>query len=186
VWQVVKEEIWVLHMRDLWNELQGAELRSMVGYGFEAYTRRVLLRPNVFQARQLSFAKERHLSVNLPQNLSLPACTAIRQVLDLADSVRNGDDLVLYYSVSEQEPLIDYIFKSNGVFYCWNATVGPHKFEARELRALLTKLNLKQNESVHFGYTVPIDIFATFQTDPVYREKISKCTAWVIGIPKPQ
>jgi len=99
--------------------------------------------------------------------------------------VRAGKDAVLFHPVSEQNPLIDFIFKVGKVFYAVQVTTAKtHDAEEAKIEKLVRDLKLRKGEKLKLLYAVPLDHFETFDTKPV-EPSTPACPVTVIGIPNP-
>ena len=87
--------------------------------------------------------------------------------------------------VSEQNPLIDFIFKVGKVFYAVQVTIGKtHDAEKAKIDELVRDLKLRKGEELKLLYAVPLDHFEMFDTNP-RKPSIRACPVTVIGIPNP-
>jgi hypothetical protein len=186
--QLVQELVWNKFIELLWDKMLKAHDNSTIGHAWEVYARSRNLDKCSFMCRRESKKMGKGAMGNRDSaEQTFPACTKSRVVVDIVQAVRQGDDLVMYYSVDQKHPLIDYAFKHGNTFYMWNATIGDnHDAKPELVREMVQGLKLQPSERVHFGFTVPLDKLERFVTSPVDCSKdIERCTAWVIGIPKP-
>jgi hypothetical protein len=206
--EYVAELVWNEYMGVLWSRMLGSKERSTLGHGFEAYVRRFL--PHAANASARNFVCRLALEARNPQRernfLQLPQCTEIRLCLDIGtamcDSKKAREERVIFHSVSEQFPLVDFCFKDGKIFYAVQVTVATsHDSSKKKIKHFADSLNMTRGEELKLIYAVPLDRFTSekkFATSPVsihneLRKKSKKhgdfivedVTVMVIGIPNP-
>lgn len=90
------------------------------------------------------------------------------QTSDCTTAVRDGDDLVLYYSSNRLHPLYDIIFKWNNVFYAFQVATGKkHKATKAEIAKVVGALGIRSGgPELRLYYAVHEGVFDEFVTEP--------------------
>ena len=99
---------------------------------------------------------------------TIGGCTSKSFKSDCTTAVRDGDDLVLYYSSNRFHPLYDMIFKKNNVYHAFQVTTGK-KHEATKAETLKVVDSLGINSGgpeLRLYYAVHEGVFDEFVTEP--------------------
>lgn len=178
----VAELVWQKFIGDLWASFNRAEKSGAVGDAFEAYVRHLFLTEgNTFEMRDCIGRGK----VKTKQVWAQPTCTEIKLSLDIIRDVQSGEkDGVIYHSVSEREPLIDFIFRVANVYYAVQVTIGQSHTASQEGIDALWK-RLPQGATLVLLYAIPLGNFWTFTTVPV-APALPNCHVYVFGIPNPK
>ena len=120
---------------------------------------------------------------------TFPMCTKKSCVVDIYGSVVNKAENTLFHSVSEQEPLIDFIYKSGKIYYAMQVTIGKsHDAAAVKIAIMMNKLEVaggfNNGEKVFLCYLVPEFHFKEFVTAPV-EPKVEGGAVNIVSIPNP-
>mmetsp|Transcript_6781 Transcript_6781/g.18953 ORF Transcript_6781/g.18953 Transcript_6781/m.18953 type:complete len:633 (+) Transcript_6781:153-2051(+) len=172
---VAEEIIAVRRLKLSWYALLDEDNSSNRGNLFESFVRHKL-------SRALELKMDRDSSPFLPPKaskdkkknytqsstvLKFPERTVVR-VTNLAESVRNSQSDLLFYSRDESEPLIDMICRFERGFLAIQVTIQPtHTAKAAAIRELLDALNLSDNEKLVIVFATPSNRLKNFKTAPV-------------------
>jgi energy-coupling factor transporter ATP-binding protein EcfA2 len=192
----VTEVIATKYTGRLWNAMISAACPASMRDMFEIYVRRLMLGDNLTFTSKT--AKNKKVSAKNKKNkknpaaaepdiLTLPRCSSMRLVCDPVEDVRTAPDNIVFHSVSPQYELIDFIFKTENVYYAVQVTVAKvHDAAEDKIKKLVSSLDLKEGESILLIHAVPLDRFQTFATKPVDpAQNVESVVVHVIGIPNP-
>ena len=91
------------------------------------------------------------------------------QVSDCTTAVRDGDDMVLYYSSNHLHPLYHMIFKRNNVYFALQVTMGKkHETTEAEIKRVVGALGIRSGgPNLRLYYAAHEGVFDEFVTDPM-------------------
>lgn len=102
------------------------------------------------------------------RTFNIGGCKSKAMKSDCTAAVRDGQDLVLYYSSNRFHPLYDMIFKVGNIYYAFQVTIGAkHKATKAEIQKVVDALGIsKDGPQLHLVYAVHEGVFDNFVTDP--------------------
>ena len=102
--------------------------------------------------------------------VNIGGCTSKVIKSDCTAAVRDGQDMVLYYSSSNRfHPLYDMIFKTDNVYYAFQVTIGAkHKATKAEIQNVVDSLGITNGggPELRLMYAVHEGVFDNFVTNP--------------------
>lgn len=154
---VVSEKVWTTYISFLWSQFSDAQISGPIGHAFEAYVRACMLEKwSTPFSRRICVGK-RDDRRTIVTSWTPHHCTNIQLSLDILADVRVGQERVAFHPVSEQHPLIDFIYKVGNVFYAVQVTIGSrHDAEIKKIKQLIRDLHLTAAESVVLIYACPL------------------------------
>uniref|UniRef100_A0A0G4FJ71 Uncharacterized protein n=1 Tax=Chromera velia CCMP2878 TaxID=1169474 RepID=A0A0G4FJ71_9ALVE len=171
----------------LWRDVTLEITHSTHGHFFDAYVRQLMLQEggSTFLSRKAVGAG----GDRAKRELELPHYNSLRFVTDVPAAVkacRTGN--VVYHSVDQSFPLVDFMFKHGGMLYVVNATVAAeHDAKPNAIEQFVKSLDLKARRFVKLKllFAVPMKRFKNFVTKPV-EPSTTQCEVHIIGVVNPK
>eukprot|EP00039_Didymoeca_costata_P016416 m.294975 g.294975 ORF g.294975 m.294975 type:complete len:614 (+) comp16392_c0_seq3:1-1842(+) len=173
------------YLKLLWFTIPDAPTSRAAGDAFEVYVRNLWVSEKELSLDARNAVKKIRNQKATFKAVTLPNCTKKRCVLDIYGSVVKCKENILFHSVSEQEPLIDFIYKSGNNYYAMQVTISQsHDAAPGKIRGMMDKLKIKDGEQIFLYYLVPESNFKEFVTVPV-EPKVNGVSVQIVGIPNP-
>ena len=166
--------VWVQHIGVLWNRVVGADKDSVQGHAFEEYVRALML--TQLPPLPCRYYKSKHFQ--------FPRCTRIQMVSDPLLSVRQLEERVVYHSVSQQYPWVDFAIKQGKLVIAVQVTTGAtHSTSPSDIDKLVRLCG--PTLQVVVVYAVPLELLGSFRLQVKKRNVAPHTNCIFVGINRP-